>query len=77
MIMLDLVCKFEKSPYFKATERWGATSYSVYNHMYIPRSFGDPEENFWNLVNAATLSDVSVQRQVEIKGRMQQSSSSY
>ena len=60
--------QIRKSPYFQATERWGATSYSVYNHMYIPRSFGDPEENFWNLVNAATLSDVSVQRQVEIKG---------
>lgn len=60
--------QIRKSPYFQATERWGATSYSVYNHMYIPRSFGNPEENFWNLVNAATLSDVSVQRQVEIKG---------
>ena len=60
--------QIRKSPYFQATERWGATSYSVYNHMYIPRSFGDPEENFWNLVNAATLSDVSVQRQVEIRG---------
>ena len=36
--------------------------------MYIPRSFGNPEENFWNLVNKATLSDVSVQRQVEITG---------
>ena len=60
--------QIRKSPYFQATERWGAKSYSVYNHMYIPRSFGNPEENFWNLVNAATLSDVSVQRQVEIKG---------
>ncbi len=60
--------QIRKSPYFEATMRWGATSYSVYNHMYIPRSFGNPEENFWNLVNKATLSDVSVQRQVEIKG---------
>mgnify|MGYP005684546015 FL=1 len=60
--------QIRKSPYYQATQRWGATSYSVYNHMYIPRSFGNPEENFWNLVNAATLSDVSVQRQVEIKG---------
>jgi glycine cleavage system aminomethyltransferase T len=36
--------------------------------MYIPRNFGDPEQNFWNLVNAATLSDVAVERQVEITG---------
>ena len=61
--------QIRKSPYFEATMRWGATSYSVYNHMYIPRSFGNPEENFWNLVNKATLSDVSVQRQVEITGK--------
>ncbi len=60
--------QIRKSPFFEATMRWGATSYSVYNHMYIPRSFGNPEENFWNLVTKATLSDVSVQRQVEITG---------
>ena len=60
--------QIRKSPFFKATKRWGATQFSVYNHMYIPRSFGNPEKNFWNLVKKATLSDVSVQRQVEIKG---------
>jgi aminomethyltransferase len=36
--------------------------------MYIPRDFGDPEQNFWNLVNAAILCDVAVERQVEITG---------
>lgn len=36
--------------------------------MYIPRDFGNPEENFWNLVNDAILCDVSVERQVEISG---------
>ena len=36
--------------------------------MYIPRSFGDPEQNFWNLVNDAILCDVGVERQVEITG---------
>jgi hypothetical protein len=57
-----------KSPYFDATVRWGATAFSVYNHMYIPRDFGDPEQNFWNLVNDAILCDVAVERQVEIIG---------
>jgi glycine cleavage system aminomethyltransferase T len=56
------------SPFFDATVRWGATDFSVYNHMYIPRSFGDPEQNFWNLVNDAILCDVGVERQVEITG---------
>jgi glycine cleavage system aminomethyltransferase T len=36
--------------------------------MYIPRDFGDPEQNFWNLVNDAILCDVGVERQVEITG---------
>lgn len=57
-----------KSPYSDAALRWGAKGFSVYNHMYIPRDFGDPGQNFWNLVNEAILCDVSVERQVEIKG---------
>ena len=60
--------QIRKSPFFDATVRWGATDFSVYNHMYIPRSFGDPEQNFWNLVNDAILCDVAVERQVEIAG---------
>ena len=60
--------QIRKSPYFDATVKWGAKEFSVYNHMYIPRDFGDPEQNFWNLVNEAILCDVAVERQVEIKG---------
>ena len=60
--------QIRKSPYFDATVKWGAQSFSVYNHMYIPRDFGDPEQNFWNLVNDAILCDVAVERQVEITG---------
>lgn len=60
--------QIRKSPYFDATIRWGAQAFSVYNHMYIPRDFGDPEQNYWNLVNDAILCDVAVERQVEIAG---------
>jgi glycine cleavage system aminomethyltransferase T len=60
--------QIRKSPYFDATVRWGAQGFSVYNHMYIPRDFGDPVQNFWNLVNDAILCDVAVERQVEITG---------
>ena len=60
--------QIRKSPYFEATVRWGATGFSVYNHMYIPRDFGDPVQNFWNLINDAILCDVAVERQVEITG---------
>ena len=57
-----------KSPYSDSALRWGAQGFSVYNHMYIPRDFGDPVQNFWNLVNDAILCDVAVERQVEISG---------
>ncbi len=60
--------QIRKSPYFDASVRWGAKAFSVYNHMYIPRDFGDPGQNFWNLVNDAILCDVGVERQVEITG---------
>ena len=58
-----------KSPFSDAALRWGARGFSVYNHMYIPRDFGDPVQNFWNLVNEAILCDVAVERQVEITGK--------
>ena len=57
-----------KSPFSDAALKWGAQGFSVYNHMYIPRDFGDPVQNFWTLVNAAILCDVAVERQVEISG---------
>ena len=60
--------QIKKSPYFDSTVKWGATGFSVYNHMYIPRDFGDPEQNFWNLIQSAILCDVAVERQVEITG---------
>ncbi len=60
--------QIRKSPYFESTVKWGATGFSVYNHMYIPRDFGNPEQNFWNLIEKAILCDVAVERQVEITG---------
>ncbi len=60
--------QIRKSPYFDSTVKWGATGFSVYNHMYIPRDFGSPERNFWNLIQTAILCDVAVERQVEITG---------
>ncbi len=60
--------QIRKSPFFDATVKWGAKDFSVYNHMYIPRDFGDPEQNFWNLINDAILCDVAVERQVQVKG---------
>jgi hypothetical protein len=51
--------QIRKPPYFDATLRWEAKGGSVYNHICIPRDFGDPTQNLWNLVNTAILCDVA------------------
>ena len=61
--------QIRKSPFFESTIKWGAKDFSVYNHMYIPRDFGSPEKNFWNLIETAILCDVAVERQVQITGK--------
>ncbi|MGD2171896.1 MAG: glycine cleavage T C-terminal barrel domain-containing protein [Gammaproteobacteria bacterium] len=65
---LSFGTQIRKSPYTDVALRWGAVEFSVYNHMYIARDFGDRVQNFWNLVNGAILCDVAVERQVEITG---------
>jgi aminomethyltransferase len=40
----------------------------VYNHTYHPRHYGDPVAEYWHLLEAVTLWDVGVERQVEITG---------
>jgi aminomethyltransferase len=42
--------------------------YSVYNHTYHPRHYGDPVEEYWHLLNGVTLWDVGVEKQIEISG---------
>jgi len=57
-----------KSPYFDATVADGVQSFSVYNHMYLPAHFGDPDAEYDRLVNGVSMWDVGAQRQVEIRG---------
>ena len=60
--------RIRRSPYFYASRRHGVQLYSFYNHMYHPRHYGDPVEEYWQLLNGVTLWDVGVERQVEISG---------
>ncbi|MCY1125897.1 glycine cleavage system protein T [Frigidibacter sp. RF13] len=57
-----------KSPYFAATLRAGVRSFSVYNHMYIPAHFGDPDAEYRRLMGGVAMWDVAAQRQVELVG---------
>jgi len=63
-----LYSRIRKSPYFYASRRHGVELYSVYNHTFHPRHYGDPVEEYWHLLNGVTLWDVGVERQIEISG---------
>ncbi len=59
---------YRKSPFFDATRRAGCTSYDIYNHMYLPAYYDDPETEYWVLNNGVTMWDVGVERTVEVSG---------
>ena len=63
-----LYTRIRKSPYFYASRKHGVKRYSVYNHTYHPRHYGDPVQEYWHLVNGVTLWDVGVEKQIQIKG---------
>ena len=60
--------RIRKSPYFYSSRQHGVQLYSVYNHTYHPRHYGDPVQEYWHLLNGVTLWDVGVERQIEISG---------
>jgi aminomethyltransferase len=64
-----LYTRIHKSPYFYASRQHGVKRYSVYNHTYHPRHYGDPVAEYWSLLNGVTLWDVGVEHQIEISGR--------
>lgn len=66
--LLSIGPRVRKSPYFDATLRYGATAFTVYNHTFLPASYGDNVRDYWSLVNDVTLWDVACQRQVQVTG---------
>jgi aminomethyltransferase len=59
---------YRKSPFFEATRRAGCTAYDIYNHMYLPGYYDDPEVEYRALSEAVTMWDVGVERTVEVSG---------
>jgi glycine cleavage system aminomethyltransferase T len=64
-----LYTRIKKSPYYYGSRRHGVALYSFYNHHYHPRHYGDPFQEYWQLLEGVTLWDVGgAERQVEITG---------
>ncbi len=68
MSLVQRGARLRRTPFFEATQRYGARGYTVYNHTLFPICFAELEEEYWHLINHVTLWDVSVERQVEITG---------
>lgn len=66
--MISIGPRVMKSPFFDATIRSGAESFTVYNHTYMATSYGDNVRDYWSLVQDVTLWDVTCQRQIQITG---------
>ena len=59
---------YRRSPFFDATRRAGCTAYDIYNHMYLPGYYDDPDVEYRALNEAVTLWDVGVERTVQVSG---------
>ena len=68
MSLVQRGARVRRSPYFDATQRYGCWGYTVYNHMFLPIGYDDLEKEYWKLLEGVSIWDVSVERQVEIKG---------
>ncbi len=68
MRLIQRGARLRRTPYFEATQRYGAKAYTVYNHMFFPIQFDDLEKEYEALLNDVTVWDVSVERNVEITG---------
>ena len=60
--------RVRKSPFFDSTIKTGATHFTIYNHMYMPISYGDLAAEYDRLINGVSMWDVSGERQVALKG---------
>jgi aminomethyltransferase len=67
-IQLSIGARVRKSPYFEAARADGLCAASVYNHMFMPTSYGDPAAEYDRLINGVAMWDVGVERQVALKG---------
>ena len=60
--------RIRRSPFFDAAVADGVTSFTVYNHMYMPTGYGDPMGEYWRLIKGVAMWDVACQRQIELAG---------
>ena len=68
MITMQPTPRVRPSPYYESAVEDGMKAGSIYNRMILPCSYGDPEGEYWRLMEHASMWDVACQRQVQLKG---------
>ena len=68
MVALSPSRRLRRTPFSDGVEAAGVKGYTVYNHMLLPTVFRSPEEDYRHLKAAVQVWDVSVERQIEVRG---------
>lgn len=68
MFKISPTTRLRPSPFFEATVAAGVNSFLPYNQMLLPSGYGDPEGEYWRLIQGVSMWDVAVERQVELIG---------
>ena len=68
MFQVFPTARLRPSPFYASAVAEGRTAASIYNRMIMPTSYGDPEAEYWRLINGVSQWDVGVERQVQLKG---------
>lgn len=69
MVAVHPTARLRTSPFYDSAVAEGMVTASIYNRMIMPSSYGDPEAEYWRLINGVSQWDVGVERQVQLKGK--------
>ncbi|MFD0915115.1 glycine cleavage T C-terminal barrel domain-containing protein [Pseudahrensia aquimaris] len=69
MVAIFPTARLRPSPFYEAVLAEGMVSCSLYNNMLLPSSFGDPEAEYWRIIEGVSQWDVGAERQVQITGK--------
>ena len=68
MVTIAASRRVRRTPFSSGVEAAGVKAYTVYNHMLLPTAFESIEADYRHLKTDVQIWDVSVERQVSIKG---------
>ena len=68
MVVIVPSRRVRRTPFSDGVEAAGVKGYTVYNRMLLPTVFNSVEDDYHHLKSAVQVWDVSVERQIEVRG---------